>query len=210
MKRLNGIYTIDHSEARDHGLETWVLDCPEGAVLVDGGMTLQAVENIAAELKSMKKTWKDVKLILVTHKHSDHVKNLPKLKELTGAPVKAHRLEAPLIEKAVGVNVEGLEDGEVVPYCGGIEVIWVPGHSEGNASYYLRKHKAIIAGDTIFCDPDGYLIAPPEKWCIDTKQAAKGIERLLNYDFDHLLYAHGKDVMGGAKAKVRELVARTR
>ncbi|MDP2901284.1 MAG: MBL fold metallo-hydrolase [Candidatus Bathyarchaeota archaeon] len=210
MHQLKGIYTIDHSEAGDHSLETWVLDCPEGTVLVDGGMTPQAIENIAAELKSMKKTWKDVKLILVTHKHGDHVKNLPKLKELTGAPVKAHRLEAPLIEKAVGVKVEGLEDGEVVPYCGGIEVIWVPGHSEGNASYYLKKQRVIIAGDTIFSDPDGNLIAPPEKWCLDAKQAAKGIERLLNYDFDNLLYAHGKDVMGGAKAKVRELVARTR
>ncbi|MDP2901176.1 MAG: MBL fold metallo-hydrolase [Candidatus Bathyarchaeota archaeon] len=210
MQQLKGIRTIDHSEARDHSLETWVLDCPEGAVLVDGGMTPQAVENIAAELKSMKKTWKDVKLILVTHKHGDHVKNLPKLKELTGAPVKAHKLEAPLIEKAVGVKVEGLEDGQVIPNCGGIEVIWVPGHSEGNACYYLREQKAIIAGDTIFSDPDGNLIAPPEKWCLDAKQAAKGIERLLGYDFDYLLYTHGKDVMGGAKAKVKELVDSTR
>jgi len=89
-------------------------------------------------------------------------------------------------------------------------VIWVPGHSEGNSSYYLRKHKAIIAGDTIFGDAEGNLMVPPEKYCLDTKQATKEIERLLRYDFDYLLYTHGKDIMGGAKAKVKELVDKTR
>ena len=206
MEVLKGVHSIDNSEKKDHSMECWILDCKEGVVLVDGGMTPQAVDNIAAEMKSMKKGWRDVKLILVTHKHGDHTKNLPKLKELTGAPIKAQKLEAPLIEKAVGVKIEGLEDGEVIPYCGGIEVIWVPGHSEGNASYYLRKHKAIIAGDTIFGDADGNLMAPPEKYCLDAKQAAKEMERLLRYDFDYLLYTHGKDIMGGAKAKVKELV----
>ncbi|MCX6649734.1 MAG: MBL fold metallo-hydrolase [Candidatus Bathyarchaeota archaeon] len=210
MEPLKGVHSIDNSEKKDHGMECWALDCVEGVVLIDGGMIPQHVDNIAAELKTMKKGWSDVKLILATHKHGDHTKNLPKLKELTGATIKAHKLEAPLIEKAVGVEVEGLEDGEVIPLCGGIDVIWVPGHSEGNTSYYLRKQKAIIAGDTIFGDPDGNLTAPPEKYCLDAKRAAKEIERLLNYDFDNLLYAHGKDIIGGAKQKVKELVERTR
>jgi glyoxylase-like metal-dependent hydrolase (beta-lactamase superfamily II) len=210
MEVLKGVHSIDNSEKKDHSMECWVLNCTEGVVLVDGGMTPQAIDNIGAELKSMKKKWRDVKLILVTHKHGDHTKNLPKLKELTDAPIKAQKLEAPLIEKAIGVKVEGLEDGEVIPYCGGIEVIWIPGHSEGNASYYLRKLKTIIAGDTVFGDEEGNLTAPPEKYCLDAKQATKEMDRLLKYDFDNLLYTHGKDVMGGAKSKVRELVERTR
>jgi glyoxylase-like metal-dependent hydrolase (beta-lactamase superfamily II) len=210
MEVLKGVHSIDNSEKKDHGMECWILDCKEGVVLIDGGMTPQHIDNIAAELKSMKKGWNDVKLILITHKHGDHTKNLPKLKELTGAPIKAQKLEAPLIEKAVGVKVEGLEDGEVIPYCGGIEVIWVPGHSEGNSSYYLIKQMAIIAGDTIFGDADGNLIAPPEKYCLNAKQAAREMDRLLKYDFDSLLYAHGKDIIGNAKPKVKELVDRTR
>ena len=105
---------------------------------------------------------------------------------------------------------EPLEDGAVLPYCGGIQLIWVPGHSEGNSSYYLKKQNAIIAGDTIFGDENSNLIPPPEKYCLDANQAVKEIERLLKYDFDNLLYAHGKDIIGGAKKKVEELVARTR
>ena len=210
MEVLKGVHSIDHSEAKDHSLETWILNCKEGVVLVDGGMPSHDVENIATELKTMKKEWRDVKLILVTHKHGDHIKNLPKLKELTDAPIKAHKLEAPLIEKAVEVKVEGLEDKETIPYCGGLEVIWVPGHSEGNVCYYLKKHKTIIAGDTIFSDSQCNLTAPPEKYCLDVKQATKEIERLLDYDFDSLLYTHGEDIMSGAKQKIKELVEKTR
>jgi len=210
MQQLDNIHTVDNSETKNHDMECWILDCKEGLILIDGGMTPQHVDNIGAELAKMKRTWRDVKLILATHKHGDHTKNLPKLAELTGAPIKAHKLEAPLIEKAIGVKVLGLEDNETIPYCGGIEVVWVPGHSEGNACYYLKKQKTMIAGDTIFGDEHSNLTAPPEKYCLDAKQAAKNIEKLLVYDFDNLVYAHGKDIVGGAKGKIKELVEKTR
>jgi glyoxylase-like metal-dependent hydrolase (beta-lactamase superfamily II) len=206
VKILDGVYSLDHSEARDHSMESWILDCDEGVVLVDGGMTEQHVKNIENELNRVGRRWGDVKLILITHKHGDHINNLPRLVELTGAPVKSQRLEAPLIKKATGVDVEGLEDREVVPVCGGIEVIHVPGHSEGNCSYYLRKHKAIIGGDTIFGDPEGNLTPPPERYCLDVEQATREMGRLLDYEFDAFIYTHGKDIMKDAKRRVRELV----
>jgi len=206
VKVLENVYSIDHSDARDHSLETWILDCKEGVVLIDGGMRENAVENIGKELKSIGKGWGDVKLILVTHKHGDHVKNLPRLVELTGAPVKAEEHEAPLIEAAVGVKAGKLKHKQVLNFCGGIEVVHVPGHSEGNACYYLRKLKAMIAGDTVFGDPQGSLNPPPEKYCLDVKQATREIRRLLDYDFDHVLITHGKDVMVDAKARVKKLV----
>jgi len=203
---LEGVYSVDHSEARDHSMESWILDCDDGVVLVDGGMTGQHVKNLEAELKVMGKGWGDVKLILVTHKHGDHINNLPRLVELTGAPVKSQRLEAPLIEKATEVKVEGLEDREVVPFCGGIEVIHVPGHSEGNCSYYLGSRRAIIGGDTIFGDPEGNLTPPPERYCLDVEQATREMRRLLDYEFDTFIYTHGRDIMKDAKRRVRELV----
>jgi glyoxylase-like metal-dependent hydrolase (beta-lactamase superfamily II) len=203
---LEGIHGVDHSEAGDHSMESWILDCDEGVVLVDGGMTGEHVKNLEAELKAMGRGWGDVKLILVTHKHGDHINNLPRLVELTGAQVKSQRLEAPLIEEATGVDVEGLDDGEVVPVCGGVEVIHVPGHSEGNCCYYLQKHKAIIGGDTIFGDPEGNLTPPPERYCLDVEQATREMSRLLDYEFDAFIYTHGKDIMKDAKRRVRELV----
>ncbi|MBS7630096.1 MBL fold metallo-hydrolase [Candidatus Bathyarchaeota archaeon] len=207
---LEGLHSIDLSEKGDHSLESWVLNCPEGVVIIDTGMNPSALDKIYSELKSIGKDWSDVKLILITHKHRDHIANLAKLKELTDAPVKSHRLEAPLIEKATDVKVEGLEDGTLLGFCGGIRVVHVPGHSEGNSCYYLSRLKAMIAGDTVFSDDEGNLIPPPEKYCLDVKMAMEEIKRLLDYDFKFLLYTHGKDVMEGAREKVKELVEKTR
>jgi len=206
VKILENVYSIDHSEAKNHSMESWILDCSEGTILIDGGMTPAHVEGIGKELKSIGKQWSDVDLILITHKHGDHINNIPKLVELTKAPVKAHELEAPLIKEAVGVDVQGLKDHTVLPYCGGIEIIHVPGHSEGNSSYYLKKHKAIIAGDTIFGDEKSNLMPPPERYCLNVKQATAEMKRLLDYDFDVFIYTHGKDIMKDAKKHVQALI----
>jgi glyoxylase-like metal-dependent hydrolase (beta-lactamase superfamily II) len=206
VKILEGVYGIDHSEAKNHSMESWILDCNEGTILIDGGMSPAHIENIEAELGSIGRKWTDVKAILITHKHGDHIKNLPKLVELTSAPVKAHELEAPLIKDAVGVEIEKIRNHAVLPWCGGIELVHVPGHSEGNSCYYLKKYKAIIAGDTIFGDENGILMPPPERYCLDVKQATFEIQRLLDYDFDVLIYTHGKDILTDAKSMVSALV----
>jgi glyoxylase-like metal-dependent hydrolase (beta-lactamase superfamily II) len=203
---LKGIRGIDHSEKQDHSLESWVLDCPQGVIIVDTAMRPESVDKIGEELKSIGKNWNDVKLILITHKHGDHTKNIAKIVEHTHAPVKAHELEAPLIEKVIGVRVEGLPHGTILPYCGGIEVIHIPGHSEGNACYLLLKRKTLIAGDTIFGDDLGNITEPPERYCLDSKLAAKNISVLLEYDFDSLLITHGLDTMIDAKKKIKKLV----
>ena len=206
---LEGIYSIDFSEAQNHGLELWVLNCPEEVVLVDTGMGETAIDLIEAELASIGKTWVDVEIVLITHRHGDHIRNLKKVKNLTGARVMAQKKEAPAIEAQTDVEVEYLDHGGHLPYCGGIEVIHVPGHTEGNCCYYLPDKKVMIAGDTVFGDEEGNIFPPPEKYCLDVEQATREIKRLLNYDFDTLLYTHGKDVLKEAKRRVRELIERT-
>ena len=202
---MKGVHTIDLSEAGRLALECYVLNCPEGLVLVDTGMQPSAVDKIGAELESVGKAWGDVDLVLLTHKHGDHIRNLPKVKELTGAEVMSHEGDSGDIQSQTGVDVKGLKHGAALPYCGGIEVIHVPGHSEGNCCYYLPQKKTVIAGDTIFGDAEGNLEAPPERYCLDAEQASREIRRLLDYDFDALFITHGKNTMENAKEKVEAL-----
>jgi hydroxyacylglutathione hydrolase len=202
---MKGVHTIDLSEAGRLALECYVLNCPEGLVLVDTGMQPSAVDKIGAELESVGKAWGDVDLVLLTHKHGDHIRNLPKVKELTGAEVMSHEGDSGDIQSQTDVDVKGLKHGAALPYCGGIEVIHVPGHSEGNCCYYLPQKKTVIAGDTIFGDAEGNLEAPPERYCLDAEQASREIRRLLDYDFDALLITHGKNTMENAKEKVEAL-----
>lgn len=203
---LSGIRTVDLSRADGLDLEAYLLPCAEGIVLVDTGFMPQDVEKIGAELKSIKKGWRDVNLILITHGHGDHIDNLKKVKELTGAKVMAGEGDVTEIEAKTGVKIDrGLKHCDHLDVCGGIEAIHVPGHSMGNLSYYLRRQRAIIAGDTIFGDDKGNLSAPPEKYCLDVKIAENEIKRLLFYDFDALLLSHGKNLLKNAKSRVRML-----
>lgn len=203
---LEGVRTVDLSGADGLDLEAYLLDCGGEVVLVDTGMVPRDVERIGAELREMGKGWRDIGLTLLTHKHGDHTNNLGRIKELTGAEVMAGEGDAADIEVATGVSVDrGLRHGDRLDLCGGIEAIHVPGHSAGNLSFYLPRQRVIIAGDTIFGDEDGNIRPPPEKYCLDAGMAEREIRRLLSYDFDSLLLSHGKNLLMGAKSRVRKL-----
>ncbi|MCL2349879.1 MAG: MBL fold metallo-hydrolase [Defluviitaleaceae bacterium] len=47
-----------------------------------------------------------------------------------------------------------LTDGEIVPICGGIEVVHTPGHTPGHAVYLLQQSKTIILGDAANVEDD--------------------------------------------------------
>jgi glyoxylase-like metal-dependent hydrolase (beta-lactamase superfamily II) len=203
-----GIHRIDLSEAGDYSRECWLVNCTESTVLIDTGMRESAVDKIYEELRCINKTWAEIDAILITHKHGDHIGNLGKIQEVAEARVLAHQGDVPDIEGSTGVELEGLEDGEIMDYCGGIEVIHVPGHSEGNTCYYLPSMKVMIAGDTVFRDEEGNLSPPPERYNLDTPQAAQGIKKLLDYDFDILLLTHGDSVEEKAREALKRLTER--
>jgi hydroxyacylglutathione hydrolase len=203
---LEGLRAVKQSPADGLDLEGYIINCGEDLILVDTGFTPQDVEIYENELKAMGRKWSDIDIILITHSHGDHIANLPIIKRKTGAEVMAGSGDSNRIKERTGVEVgRRLLHGDVVDACGGIEAIGVPGHSEGNLSFYLRRNKAVIAGDTIFGDLEGNLHIPPEKYSQDAEMAARGVRRLLEYDFDVLLISHGKNLMSDAKRKVSEL-----
>jgi len=202
---LKGIYAVDLARPGRGLLESYVLSCDEGVVLVDTGRP-DDIEKIFDEVIKMGKTLADVKLCLITHRHGDHIGNLSTVRESTRATIMAHKKEGLDIKQATGFTIDGeLEDGQIVPYCGGIQVVHVPGHTKGNISLYLKKHKLMVAGDTVFGDEEGNLSAPPEMYCEDVNIAKREIKKLLKYDFDALVLSHGKNILQNAKQQVEEL-----
>ena len=72
----------------------------------------------------------------------DMQKTLPPEKQAFG------RWFCDLLRRVEPVHVdETLEDGDVLPWCGGCEVIATPGHMPGHISLWLRGQDTIIAGD---------------------------------------------------------------
>ena len=206
MEILRGIWAVELSKADGLDNKAYITGCTDGVVLIDTGYTKEDIESISRELLSMGRTWDDVKIILITHEHGDHIENLAALKDLTDAQVMVGEGDVSGVESQTGIEVDrSLRHGDFIQMCGGIEAIHVSGHSVGNLSFYLQKQKVIIAGDTIFGDDNGILHPPPEKYSLDARMAEAGIKRLLFYDFDALLLAHRKNVLKNAKGRVRTL-----
>lgn len=97
---LKDVHAIDLTEGDGLDLEAWLLNSPEGLILIDTGMRESAFDRIGAELESIGKSWSDIEKILITHKHGDHVGNLAKVVELSGAEVLSHEDEASLIKES--------------------------------------------------------------------------------------------------------------
>lgn len=206
MEILEGVRCISLSSIDGLDLKVYLLECAEGLILFDTGYMPGDIEAIGEEIRGMGRDWGDVKLILVTHKHGDHIGNLARLKELTGADIASGEGEIGDIEAETGVKVDrGLRHGDYIDLCGGIEAIHVPGHTVGNLSFYLIRQRAIIAGDTIFGDEEGNLYPPPEMYSLDAETAKKELRRLLTYEFDNLLLSHGRNLLGDAKRRVKML-----
>ncbi|MFH2044544.1 MAG: MBL fold metallo-hydrolase [Pseudomonadota bacterium] len=126
------------------------------AVVIDPGDEPNKILMVLAKHKLQ------VKYIINTHGHVDHVGGNKKLKEATGADLLIHGLDAPMLARiaatgaAWGLNVEDspppdrmLEDGDEIKF-GDItfKVIHTPGHSPGGISLYTDG--CVFVGDTLF------------------------------------------------------------
>ena len=202
-----GLRAIRIADADGLDTEVYILECEEDLILIDVGFTHECSRNLQVELDSMGKQWDDVKMIIITHAHGDHINNLPQVRKLTNAEVIIGIGDEIALKERTGISADiMLDTGDVIGACGNIEIIRIPGHSDGNLCLLLHKYKVLIAGDTIFGDSEGTLEAPPEKYCSDVEAAAKNLIILAGYDFDALLLSHGKNTLTGAKEKVMALI----
>jgi hydroxyacylglutathione hydrolase len=189
---LQGIHQIDGTDY----LSVFLIVCEDHLVLFDTGMNRKDGPRI---LDYIKKLGKPLKLIIITHHHIDHVANLKTIRAATGAKLAYHEAEAAQISEKADFF---LQDGQKLESCN-MEIIHLPGHTEGNISIYLPKQKAIMIGDTIF-DQSG-LVEPPEIYCMDYEQAKGIIGKLLKYQFDTIFLSHGRPMIRDAYAKVKRL-----
>lgn len=110
----------------------------------------------------------DLKAVLLTHGHFDHIYAVNDLRAELPVPVYAYADEAPLMgdswmnrskawAEAMTVKPDILvHDGEELELAGfRIQVIHTPGHTAGSCCYYFPDEKVLICGDTLFYESYG-------------------------------------------------------
>ena len=133
------------------------------AIVIDPGDDIEQV------IALIKKHHLQVKQIVITHAHIDHVGGAMKLRAATGAPILLNQNDYALLKmldvQATWIGVEDPGNVEIdqsvssndVVKAGSLagQVLHTPGHTEGSICLYFSVEKTLIAGDTLFAGSIG-------------------------------------------------------
>lgn len=209
-------------------VHVYVIEGPDGLVVLDSGFP-GSLRKIERELGVIGRSSKDVRHILLSHAHPDHIGGAAALKRETGAKVWAHPVDAPIMEAGRGfrpvyatpglpnkiitklllgriksvdpVKVDGyLNDGDHLPFLPDAQVIHSPGHAAGQVAILWQRHGGVLfTADT--CVNFGGLKLPPA--CEDLALARESLARLAKRRFEMVCVMHGKPVLAGGDALMR-------
>lgn len=99
---------------------------------------------------------------------------------------------------------KSLIDREELLYCGGITVIYTPGHTPGHICLYHQQSKTLIAGDILQVD-GGKLVQAPQSTNFDGELSKESLKTLTNYDIDTVICYHGGFFKGNTNQCIAEL-----
>lgn len=184
----------------------------DGVVLLDTGLWGEMYA-FRRTLRRLGFGPRDVHAIVLTHGHLDHTGNLPGFREWTGAPVYAHpaeerhirgiypytgvsrwcgRLEAAgravLQYRPGGIDVP-FEEGDVLPFWGGLRVIHLPGHTAGHCGFYSERHDLLFSGD-LYASYFFNVHLPPAILNTHPEQIKSSLEKARNLNAAQMLPNH--------------------
>ena len=231
MKQITeDIYFIKGQDELIPDCNVYVIGEPESGDLsiVDAGLMRKEGYKMEA-LSKLGIDSKDIKRVIMTHTHLDHIGCLPELiKAIPQAEVWMHSAEAEPLEQgderiAYGMEMfmtmcqaqYGIEAGDFCCHVdrklegGDIleighmtwEVIHIPGHSQGSIGLYHRAEKVLIPGDVVYSD---YAIGRFDLHGADGPQLKDSLLSLAALEVDVLLPGHNDIVVGLPPGYIRE------
>ena len=153
---------IHHVGSRNMGV--FLITTPDGHILLDSAFDA-TVPQIRVNMKALGFRFEDIKILLSSHAHVDHVQGHAQVRKLTGARVLASQEDAPIISSGgkgdflfedlyawQGCPVDGIvKDGDVVE-LGGTKLVarLTPGHTKGATTWTMKVQDGGKTLDVVF------------------------------------------------------------
>lgn len=229
MKIAEGLDILELGNEERRMNATLIWD-DKNVILIDAGLPGQ-IENIREEVEKAGVSFDRINKIIITHHDLDHIGSLSSIVKNSKSEIEvlAHSGERPYIEgDKIGIKITPerlssmpdsmketikqlktkvnrvVKDEENLPYCGGIDVIYTPGHTPGHICLYLRKYKALVTGDAMNV-VNNELIGPNPEYTFDMEEAMESLKKLTKYDIETVICYHGGVFTKGSNERIAKL-----
>ena len=193
--------------------------------LIDTGL-IGSRRRVERYVQGIGRSMDEIGQIICTHAHPDHIGAVRELAgdrevdvlmhpaDLAGLSVRlrdavANRNRGQLIAYFTRHPGEAtpIEDGQVLPMLGGLEVVHTPGHTPGSVCLYARRHKLLFSGDVLQVIR-GKVTFASTVFSDDMALARASVARMAALDVETIAFSHYPPLREGANQVLRDLAAR--
>jgi len=186
---------------------TGFLICEREMTLIDAGLA-GSRRRLVRYATALGRSLAELRRIVVTHAHPDHVGGVRELTRDTGTEVLMHPDDLAALRITLRDAWRGrdrhrllayvtrgphaatpLADGMELPVLGGLRVVHTPGHTPGHVCLYAPRHKLLFSGDMLEV-VRGELSFANRMWTIDMPAAQASVARLAALDVDTIAFSH--------------------
>jgi metallo-beta-lactamase class B len=195
-KVIGNIYFVGTDD-----LGSFLITTPDGNILINSDFD-DTVPQIRASVEKLGFKFTDIKILLGSHAHGDHMEGDARVKELTGAQVMVMEQDIPAISRMTPGNKPHpidrvLHDGDEVKLGGTTLVAHLtPGHTKGCTTWTMKaeengkSYNVVILG-SIGVNP-GYVLVNNKDYPQIADDYIKGFKVLRSLPCDIFLGSHGR------------------
>lgn len=186
----------------------------DGELLIDAG-TGNYFGDMKKEIEGLCDP-KNIKLLVNTHCHYDHVGGNKKFRDWLKLEVAAHSMDKNSVETGNGTVAElfgqkyrimsvdkTLKEGSIIKTSNfSFEVLHTPGHTPGSICLFDKDKKVLFSGDTLFENNVGRTDLPGG----DKEQLMNSLRKLSELNIEYLLPGHGSPKKGSVDFLIKQMI----